>query len=947
LQVATPAWRFTMPADSSYRLTEPTDQITFADAYMAAVKARGIEVIALADHNSHEWIDIMASAGARHGVVVFPGCEVTTGSGADGIHLLVIGELGATSGDFDRLLAGPLGYQAPDNPRFHDREGGREPGSSSRTLVQILEDLPTDYLVIAPHALGNNGIASASSVRGDLRWKALHHHRLNAVDPGDCSAIGAEPTWNNRFRRRELEDFPRLEDVAFVSTSDAYDLDSLGSRFTWIRMEAPTLEALRQAFLDKEARILCDWDGRLLDYPERNPNRIQHAWVSRLELNGPLGNSTKPLSIEFDPRLNVIIGGRGSGKSTVVAAFRQLYSGTSTLPNGIRAEAEKFADEVFEGAELTATHIAPNSQEPQTARWARASGSTTVAKGVTVPTNFRMRVVNQKELFARVTHDRSDPAGPSRSLLAFADEGLGLLRADQVTPDSWWRHFDSVQNRWMNLAREHRLLREDVGQLPAMRARIGNLLAQVQAFDAPEAKARREANDRVLAQDAQLTSRHTEFVELVNATRNLAAIPEVRGELPVAAGEGVRLSEIEDTFRALLSDAATQAEEGLDNWTAQLSGSEWGRTLAAAKVDEAAYIDELQAAGIDPAAYGDVRDQLARLQAVERTLSQREVQVAPTLARRGEAWANVIDALQQRRRQRRELFESVEARSGRLRFGLNPRRDRAGWTNAVRDLLNLRSDAFLDDVPRLADWLWSDEGETERWEKWREALIVGEFRELALLSGYPIRSGWQRRLEQLDETLRLRLAAEIPDDSLQMRFLKDRGDPERDADWQDITQGSPGQRTAAMLAFVLHHGVEPLVLDQPEDDLDTEWISTLVVRELRASRSKRQIIVASHNANIPVNGDAERVIVLENDSGAIQIRRSEASDGALVEHAGAIEIQPVRSDIQNIMEGGIRAFVQREKKYNNEVRETAGWFTTQARDQVATQREQRPDPYAE
>ena len=132
-----------------------------------------------------------------------------------------------------------------------------------------------------------------------------------------------------------------------------------------------------------------------------------------------------------------------------------------------------------------------------------------------------------------------------------------------------------------------------------------------------------------------------------------------------------------------------------------------------------------------------------------------------------------------------------------------------------------------------------------------------------------------------------------------------------------------------MLAFVLHHGTEPLVLDQPEDDLDTEWISRLVVRELRASRSKRQIIVASHNANIPVNGDAERVIVLENDAGALQLRRTESQDGNFYDHAGPIEVQRVREDIQNIMEGGIRAFVLREKKYNNEVRETAGWFAQQ------------------
>jgi hypothetical protein len=84
--------------------------------------------------------------------------------------------------------------------------------------------------------------------------------------------------------------------------------------------------------------------------------------------------------------------------------------------------------------------------------------------------------------------------------------------------------------------------------------------------------------------------------------------------------------------------------------------------------------------------------------------------------------------------------------------------------------------------------------------------------------------------------------------------------------------------------------------------------------------------VVSHNANIPVNGDAERVIVLENKDGALQVRQSITTrDGVphQILHCGAIEMKDVREDIQNIMEGGIPAFIQREKKYNNEVKITS------------------------
>ena len=91
--------------------------------------------------------------------------------------------------------------------------------------------------------------------------------------------------------------------------------------------------------------------------------------------------------------------------------------------------------------------------------------------------------------------------------------------------------------------------------------------------------------------------------------------------------------------------------------------------------------------------------------------------------------------------------------------------------------------------------------------------------------------GFAQKLASLDKTIRHRLATETPDDVVTMYFCVVDGKPDVDTDWQPITEGSPGTRTAAMLAFVLHHGNEPLVLDQPEDDLDSEWISKLVVQE--------------------------------------------------------------------------------------------------------------------
>lgn len=920
LQVATPAWNFKMPAGESYDLSTDAGCRAFAQRYVSELVSKGVEVVVLADHNSGDWIDLMVEEGSRQGICVFPGCEITTGSGADGIHLVVIGEHGKSSRDFDVLLGGVLGFTEPNYPRFHQRNESRVPGSSGKTIGDIFDDLPDDYLVIAPHALTENGIASGNTAQGDIRWRAIHHPRLVAIDPGDCGGE-ADDSFNGKFRTRNLSNFPRLRDIAFIATSDAYSLDRLGARFSWIRMEAPTLEGLRQAFLDHEARIICSWDARLRDYPDENPNNVRHSWISTLSLGGELGNSSDPLSIDFHPALNVVIGGRGSGKSTIVAAIRQLYSGTQTLPENVRTEAESFSEAVFGEASITAQHKIQNSQETQKASWSQRNGKRTeTPSGEMVPTTFGVRVVNQKELFERVSRDRHDPLAASRSFLAFLDEGLGLLKTQSPKADTWWRRFLDAGELWTQKTGELLRLERDVAELPAVRAKIKEIEAQVAALDSPEARTRRQGNDSRLREKAFLDEREgllKAFLEDLRGTLTREPAQTVLenpadGLTPLLAS----LAEIESVLVRGVTDAISKAESGIAEWRQEADASEWSGLVRDAEEDNRRYLEELGQKGIDPSAYRGLKEQLSSQQATERTLAALEGKLPSTQDEQRTAWQALERLLDERRATRQSLLRQVSDRSGRLRFKLVPFSDVIGWRESVRELLNLRSDAFTEDVPQLSNWLWTDDAQrAERWFEWRSALATGDF---GLISGKDkgiTRTDWQKRLEKLDPTIRLRLAFEVADDTVEIAFLRDGGDPAKNDDWQDITRGSPGQRTAAMLGFVLHHGDEPLVLDQPEDDLDTEWISDLVVAELRASRWKRQLIVVTHNANIPVNGDAERVVVLENQGGAIRVRTSPAGAGRTTFHCGAIEVPEVRTDIQNIMEGGIRAFIQRERKY--------------------------------
>jgi len=123
-----------------------------------------------------------------------------------------------------------------------------------------------------------------------------------------------------------------------------------------------------------------------------------------------------------------------------------------------------------------------------------------------------------------------------------------------------------------------------------------------------------------------------------------------------------------------------------------------------------------------------------------------------------------------------------------------------------------------------------------------------------------------------------------------------------------IQQGSPGQKTAAILAFLLAYGDEPIVLDQPEDDLDNTLIYDLIVRQLRENKQRRQIIVVTHNANIVVNGDAEFVAALDFINGQARISEN-----------GGLQDRDVREAVCEIMEGGRPAFEQRWQRIGRHI----------------------------
>ena len=128
--------------------------------------------------------------------------------------------------------------------------------------------------------------------------------------------------------------------------------------------------------------------------------------------------------------------------------------------------------------------------------------------------------------------------------------------------------------------------------------------------------------------------------------------------------------------------------------------------------------------------------------------------------------------------------------------------------------------------------------------------------------------------------------------------------------WKDLDRLSAGQRATAVLMLLLLPADAPLAVDQPEDDLDNDFIVRHIVKTMRKVKKDRQFIFSSHNPNIPVLGDAEQIIGLTAEAG-------DAGDRAKVypQHCGAIDTPSVKELIKSRLEGGEQAFQIRRQKY--------------------------------
>ena len=141
------------------------------------------------------------------------------------------------------------------------------------------------------------------------------------------------------------------------------------------------------------------------------------------------------------------------------------------------------------------------------------------------------------------------------------------------------------------------------------------------------------------------------------------------------------------------------------------------------------------------------------------------------------------------------------------------------------------------------------------------------------------------------------IATTLVEDNVYLRLLDGN-------DYKHFSDLSTGQRCTVVLPIILEHRDRILIVDQPEDHIDNAFIVDTLIKALLHRSPEAQIVFSTHNANIPVLGDADLVVHMGSDG-----RRG------FVSVAAPLETPQVVKSILSVMEGGAEAFQHRARFY--------------------------------
>jgi len=844
------------PADKAHWIGEDfdvqADPDTAAKAFIDRCYSVGLEVIAITDHNfaSKDFIPFLkAQAKAQatdYELKIFPGFEFTANVGK-GVHVLAVFEQDKDLNEIDHILT-----ECGVPPKRQEANGAHLP--SDKSLSDILEIVQETHrgIVILPHIQSNDGIFDNEKISSWLQAAEFRNENLLAVEIPKSTKKMSEG-FQRLFRNGDdcHEGWKRVRPVAKVMSSDCKTLhpnentpNHIGCRFTWIRMSKPSIESLRQAFLDEESRIrICD------EYADCPDLSITHPYISGIEVSGAL--FLADLEISFSPHLNAIIGGRGTGKSSILEYLRIALGRSAEVHRDLQEDFDSLRRTLEDGGGVSAAYCKGSMQDGQCWELFSAEGgnpSISPDEDVgRIDRFFPARIYSRGQIEA-IAND------PERQRLILDDLNQGELL--------------KLQGMENDILSQLNAMNSGIQKAEKLRDEESELVAQALDLEARIKKVRDKAKPLNNWSDWSKEKRasdsyHKEFQEYVDE------IDDVSEELPIefeayeentSNAEQVRATakfyfDLSNELKSALSSLVESFAQKSSEFQESDAFATWSKNLETAEATYEQALKSLEAEGVEPSEHKRNIELLescnTRLASVREKLDEVETQRAEIRKIVGEELSKIWDQqFQVRVSSANTLNQNVPATSvgtptvdckvikhgdmaafiAQMQHIQEDKRrvSIADWNAVLEAAFNKSTKDQRSPVLILEEWIAAYENDEETILGYPEDVAVSKLE--AISSWLP------------EETINKCLFVRVPDAvSISLRRRED-GNKVGELAGRTL---SAGQKSTTVLSLILAAGSEPIVIDQPEDDLDNEFVYEQLVPVLRARKEARQIIVVS------------------------------------------------------------------------------------------------------
>jgi len=923
------------PKSGDYKSMADTPEM-----WLQATIDAGLDCVAITDHNSGEGIDKLKTTLKKMKeteeikLVLFPGVEITV---QGGYHLLVL---------FD-----------PSENRDHVKSFLTDAGIPN-SKQGIIDEQAKDIIVVLDAAQNHQGIcilAHANDTKGFLLQDSGKHkievitnpllHGIEIKEFDDCSCHKndsndsaqideANTLYNETLSTLHEYKKDRVSALAQVQFSDSHDLsghslNGIGARSTWIKMSYPNKEGLRLALHDGPMCCEC--------YDETMPNRNEysHPIIKSITIEEAYVTGLRePLMVSFSPWLTTIIGGRGSGKSTVIECLRiglckeveleqfgtnsQLLSafqdfkkphdkntGSGALRPETKISIEYFKDsflhEIDWAAEVDAVSI--NQILPD--------GSKNATTG-DVCQRFPVNIYSQKQIF--------EIARKPAALLNIIDQ------SPTVNIHEWKRQWTENTSEFMALRAKSRELHISNNDIEIIKGELSDVNNKISLLENDDNKKIRLAWQRATKQQEELSTTlkkiedKAQHIEEIVPQLTLSNLTPTNwgnngGEKEIISAQTVASNEL-CKIQGNIENFAKNVKTIASDFNKSIIDSDWQVDFNYIKKKYDDLVSTLEEQGIPNA--GEYETLLNRRKELE--IRQSQIMVNADKLVKIEKQAEILrnDLFEKRKEittNRQNFIYDLAKHLETVKIEIEPFGDMDSLEKELRNLIQAQSEFESTLTPDMEclNGEGTEARPTNLLERIYATSVSMEQREVEIIKiqDLLLDINQKRKIGELNGHFENKIRAQQPEiiDRILLTFPEDRAiisylDQPKSNKWKSISSGSPGQKTAAILTFLLAYGNEPLIVDQPEDDLDNSLIYNLVVEQIKENKMRRQLIIVTHNPNIPVNGDSELIVVME----------PMPSGGFAVGSIGGLQEIQIRKKICDIMEGGETAFKKRYER---------------------------------